>query len=216
MYKSHKVIFKSYASYITLNKLTPKTKNIWIIFHGYGQLSKFFIRRFDILDQNENFIIAPQGLSKFYTDKDYKNVGASWLTREDKNIDFKSQLSYLSSVIDDILDKKNIKKCKFNLFGFSQGVSTLCRLTKKINFEVNNIIMWAGWIPSEFFKLSPKSCKNSKYIYVMGKKDEYYDLKLINEYKKKFVKKNYRFNYELFDGEHVVDRKVLKRVYEEL
>ena len=73
MYKSHKVIFKSYASYITLNKLTPKTKNIWIIFHGYGQLSKFFIRRFDILDQNENFIIAPQGLSKFYTYKDYKN-----------------------------------------------------------------------------------------------------------------------------------------------
>ena len=68
----------------------------------------------------------------------------------------------------------------------------------------------------EFFKLSPESCKNSKYIYVMGKKDKYYDLKLINEYKKKFVKKNYRFNYELFDGEHVVDRKVLKRVYEEL
>ena len=55
MYKSHKVSFKSYASYITLNILSPKTKNIWIIFHGYGQLSKFFIRRFDILDKKENY-----------------------------------------------------------------------------------------------------------------------------------------------------------------
>ena len=216
MYKSHKVSFKSYASYISLNILSPKTKNIWIIFHGYGQLSKFFIRRFDILDKKENYIIAPQGLSKFYTDKDYQNVGASWLTLEDKNIDFKSQLSYLNSVIADISRKIKINNYKINLFGFSQGVSTLCRLTQNIDFQIDNIIMWAGWIPSEFFNLSIESCKNSNFIYVMGKKDKYFDLKLINEYKNEFIKKKYRFNYELFNGEHKVDRKVLKKINEEL
>ena len=216
MYKSHKVSFKSYASYITLNILSPKTKNIWIIFHGYGQLSKFFIRRFDILDKKENYIIAPQGLSKFYTDKHYQNVGASWLTREDKNIDFKSQLSYLNSVIAQISSKVKMNNYKINLFGFSQGVSTLCRLTQNIDFQIDNIIMWAGWIPSEFFNLSIESCKNSNFIYVMGKKDKYFDLKLINEYKNEFIKKKYRFNYELFNGEHKVDRKVLKKINEEL
>ena len=105
---------------------------------------------------------------------------------------------------------------KINLFGFSQGVSTLCRLTQNIDFQIDNIIMWAGWIPSEFFNLSIESCKNSNFIYVMGKKDKYFDFKLINEYKNEFIKKKYRFNYELFNGEHKVDRKVLKKINEEL
>jgi len=54
------------ATFYTQNKLSPSTKRIWLIFHGYGQLSEYFLRKFHTLDPETNFLIAPQGLSKFY------------------------------------------------------------------------------------------------------------------------------------------------------
>ena len=38
------------ASYYTLNKLTEDTERIWLVFHGYGQLAEYFIKKFEGLD----------------------------------------------------------------------------------------------------------------------------------------------------------------------
>ena len=76
------VTYQSKNIYMTLNTLTPKTKNVWLAFHGIGYLSKYFARYFDVLDPEENYIIVPQAPSKYYLGNDYKYVGASWLTKE--------------------------------------------------------------------------------------------------------------------------------------
>ena len=53
-------------TYTTLNNIGPKTKNVWIVFHGIGYLSRYFINYFNTLNPNENYIIAPQAPSKYY------------------------------------------------------------------------------------------------------------------------------------------------------
>ena len=163
MFNKHNISFEFTSSYITYNKLTNKTENIWIVFHGYGQLSKYFIRRFDVLEGDKNYIIAPQGLSKFYVDEDFKNVGASWLTKEDKESDLLNQQKYLIKLMDELKSKIDFSKIKINLFGFSQGVSAFTRLLINYNMKIDNIIIWAGWVPNEFFNINKNVLKDIMY-----------------------------------------------------
>ena len=217
MFNKHSISFEFSSSYITYNKLTDNTENIWIVFHGYGQLSKYFIRRFDVLDGDKNYIIAPQGLSKFYVDEDYKNVGASWLTKEDRGSDLLNQQKYLIKLMDELKLKIDFSKIKVNLFGFSQGVSALTRLLMNYNMKVNNIIIWAGWVPDEFFNINKDVLKDTNLFFVVGNKDKYYNNPIIKGYLKKFKNiLNKEIDYFVFDGGHIVDRKVLKKINEKL
>ena len=59
------VTYQTTNTYETLNTLSAKTKNIWIVLHGIGFLSKFFIKYFDELNAEENYVIAPQAPSKY-------------------------------------------------------------------------------------------------------------------------------------------------------
>ena len=217
MFNKHSISFEFSSSYITYNKLTDTTENIWIVFHGYGQLSKYFIRRFDVLDGDKNYIIAPQGLSKFYVDEDYKNVGASWLTKEDRGSDLLNQQKYLIKLMDELKLNIDFSKIKINLFGFSQGVSALTRLLMNYNMKVNNIIIWAGWVPEEFFNINKDVLKDTNLFFVVGNKDKYYNNPIIKGYLKKFKNiLNKKIDYFVFDGGHIVDRKVLKKINEKL
>ena len=217
MFNKHNISFEFSSSYITYNKLTDNTENIWIVFHGYGQLSKYFIRRFDVLDGDKNYIIAPQGLSKFYVDEDYKNVGASWLTKEDRGSDLLNQQKYLIKLMDELKLKIDFSKIKVNLFGFSQGVSALTRLLMNYNMKVNNIIIWAGWVPDEFFNINKDVLKDTNLFFVVGNKDKYYNNLIIKGYIEKFKNTlNKEIDYFVFNGGHIVDRKVLKKINEKL
>ena len=217
MFNKHNISFEFSSSYITCNKLTDNTENIWIVFHGYGQLSKYFIRRFDVLDGDKNYIIAPQGLSKFYVDEDYKNVGASWLTKEDRGSDLLNQQKYLIKLMDELKLKIDFSKIKINLFGFSQGVSALTRLLMNYNMKVNNVIIWAGWVPDEFFNINKDVLKDTNLFFVVGNKDKYYNNPIIKGYLKKIKNiLNKEIDYFVFNGGHIVDRKVLKKINEKL
>ena len=217
MFNKHNISFEFSSSYITYNKLTDKTENIWIVFHGYGQLSKYFIRRFDVLEGDKNYIIAPQGLSKFYVDEDFKNVGASWLTKEDKESDLLNQQKYLIKLMDELKSKIDFSKIKINLFGFSQGVSAFTRLLINYNMKIDNIIIWAGWVPDEFFNINKDVLKDTNLFFVVGNKDKYYNNPIIKGYIEKFKKTlNKEIDYFVFDGGHIVDRKVLKKINEKL
>ena len=217
MFNKHNISFEFSSSYITYNQLTDTTENIWIVFHGYGQLSKYFIRRFDVLEGDKNYIIAPQGLSKFYVDEDFKNVGASWLTKEDKESDLLNQQKYLIKLMDELKSKIDFSKIKINLFGFSQGVSAFTRLLINYNMKIDNIIIWAGWVPDEFFNINKNVLKDTNLFFVVGNKDKYYNNPIIKGYIEKFKKTlNKEIDYFVFDGGHIVDRKVLKKINEKL
>ena len=61
-----KITYTASNTYTTLNAINEKTKNVWLVFHGMGYLSKYFTKYFTNLDSGENYIIAPQAPSKYY------------------------------------------------------------------------------------------------------------------------------------------------------
>ncbi|PHS68302.1 MAG: esterase [Flavobacterium sp.] len=199
-----KVIYTATNTYSVLNSYTEKTKNVWIVFHGLGYLSKYFIKYFSEIDTEENFIIAPQAPSKYYQDKKFKHVGASWLTKENTTEETKNVLAYVDEVY-----KTEVKSTPKNLIvlGYSQGVSIATRwvASRKINF--NHLVLHSGGIPNELKKDDFSFIdKNAKVTYLYGNKDQY-----INEVRKteEEIKGNKLFskhlNIEVFNGIHEVN-----------
>ncbi|QCX00193.1 esterase [Aggregatimonas sangjinii] len=164
--------YTSTNSYATLNKLTAQTMNIWIVLHGIGYLSRYFLRYFDELDAAHNYIIAPQAPSKYYLKNEYRHVGASWLTKENTQQEIENVLAYLDGVMaqEDLpADRKLI------ILGFSQGVSIATRWMASRKLPFNHLILYAGGIPKE---LVPEDFDfldqhKTKVSVLVGNKDEY-------------------------------------------
>ncbi|MEQ6121038.1 alpha/beta hydrolase [Reichenbachiella sp. MALMAid0571] len=199
------------ASYATLNEITSSTKHIWIVCHGYGQLASHFIKRFDVFDQQEHFVLAPQGLSKFYL-KDYTKVGASWMTKEDRETDLENQRSYFDVLLDYVFASIDLNDYEVHLLGFSQGVSTISRLAAYKKIPFTNLILWAGGFPPE---LTPKDFSfanpQAKLKIVLGDQDALFRMpKFQTEIDKAELALNRSSEFIRFDGKHEVSREVLK------
>src|SRR5690554_4694175 len=205
------VSYTTSNSYCTLNSFTNKTKNVWIAFHGLGYLSKYFIDYFSELDPEENYIIALQAPSKYYQDRKFKHVGASWLTRENTAIETENVLNYVDAVF-----KEEISGELPNLIvmGYSQGVSIAARWVAKRKIQCDTLLLHSGGIPNE---LEPKDFEflnpTAKVIYLYGNKDEYITeaRKTEEQLKGSELFKN-RLSIKVFDGIHEVNRDYLLEI----
>ncbi len=168
-------------SYVTKNKFTEKTRNIWIVFHGLGHLSRYFIEHFKDLNPDQNFIIAPQAPSLYYQDKRYKYVGACWLTRENRETSIANNHNFL----DALYEKKVVPKLNSNIrlivFGFSQVVSVAMRWLYSRKLICNQLILNSGSIPREFDAGSFKALIKSKPYLVYGADDALITADRIND-----------------------------------
>lgn len=203
------------ASYKTYGNYTPaKTQRIWVACHGYGQLARHFIKRFDIFSPTADYVIAPQGLSHFYIEGTEPKVGASWMTREDREVSIANQFAYLDAVFDHEIPASDLANKQLYLMGFSQGVSTISRWMVYRKLPFDKLILWAGIFPLELKAEALTFIPEKSQIHtVMGSSDRYYTPE---SYQKEQVRLHQLFGREihatLFEGKHVVTRDVLSHV----
>ena len=198
------------ARYFQLGNPGNDTSIVWVVLHGYGMLSEFFIQKFKKLENKNTLILAPEALNRFYIDTNYGRVGASWMTKDERQDDIKENIKYLNSLMDQIIKEIGHNRFKINVLGFSQGGATACRWLFKSGLKFENLIMWAGDIPKDTLTEDNRLKWNDMNTHlVMGKKDE-----LINkEIKAKFLKlvTDYKLDYKLtlYDGDHRIYPDVL-------
>jgi len=201
--REKEISYTTTNSYSTLNKLTENTKNIWVVFHGMGYLSKYFLRYFKDLNSEENYIIAPQAPSKYYI-QPKMHVGANWLTRDNTEAGMENIMNY----IDVVFETEHISKDKnLIVFGYSQGVSIASRYVARRKLQPSQLVLHSGGIPKELntdnFKFLSQKCK-VKLIY--GTNDEYLDADRIEIETKRANELFYkRLEILPFDGKHVVN-----------
>lgn len=182
-------------------------KNVWIVLHGYGQLPYYFIRKFESLDPNENFVIAPEGMHRFYLEGTSGRVGASWMTKEARLDDIEDNISYLDMLAKDLLNKRKYER-KI-LLGFSQGGATATRWHESGNFNADIFVLWASVFPPDLdFDPNQSSLMKSQNYFVLGKNDPYFKGKE-SEVKKFFKSQDFNFKIIDFDGNHEIDKKPL-------
>ncbi|MEO9966559.1 MAG: alpha/beta hydrolase [Reichenbachiella sp.] len=206
--------FNFSAPYYTLNELTSKTTDVWISCPGYGQLAKYFIRRFDVFDPEKHFVIALQGLSKFYL-PDQKNVGASWMTKEGRETDMHNQKAYFDSVIQEAFKEQSFESYKVHLMGFSQGVSMISRMAAHFKIDFETMILWAGGFPPELNRDDFSHLGNdAKLKVVLGLNDEFYALDKNYQPEVDRMEDAIGIKPEIisFEGKHEVLREVLHQL----
>ncbi len=164
MLQSHHITVAKTARYYTLGELSPDTKEIWIVIHGWAQLAEQFIGDFAALDNGERFIIAPEALNKFYLRAGKPEVGATWMTREDREAEMKDYVNYLN-VLYDALDLSR-HTAKIVVLGFSQGVATLSRWVYLNERRMDAVIFYAGEIANEL--------QNAESIAAFTQKEKYF------------------------------------------
>ncbi len=200
--------------YYTWGTPSHQTKNFWVVCHGYGQLAQYFIRRFDILDPLSHYVVAPQGLSRFYLDNSYQKVGASWMTRIDRSQEILRQQVYLNQVLEKEFSNHPFDHVKVNLLGFSQGVATITRWAalQQINFDL--MVLWAGSFPKDISHDAFDYLKPQAEIWaVVGNQDPYLNaLQLeIEEKRLRDVFKD-QLKTKLFEGKHEMNRVILQEL----
>ncbi|WP_010230727.1 alpha/beta hydrolase [Gillisia marina] len=168
------VSYKITNTYTTLNERTSKTKNLWIVFHGIGYLSKYFLKYFKGLDAKENYIIAPQAASKYYLNGKYTHVGASWFTKDNTQQEVENAMNYLDEVFqaEDLYSETNLI-----VLGYSQGVSVATRWVSKRKINCSQLILCSGGLPKELKPEDFNHLIESKVTMIYGSNDPYMDEK---------------------------------------
>ena len=144
---------------------------VWVLLHGYGQLARFFLNKFEGLEDGL-LIAAPEGLSRFYLDAQHQRVGATWMTREDREHEIGDQLSYLDALAASLLDGCP-RATGLGVLGFSQGVATACRWTALGKANAQHLVLWGGSMPPDLdHGLMRQRWGDMRVHLVQGEKDE--------------------------------------------
>lgn len=197
------ITYTSSNSYSTLNESTEKTKTVWLVCHGMGYLSRYFLRYFKNLNPETNYIIAPQAPSKYYI-QPKMHVGANWLTKDHTGSGMENIMNYFDAV----LDAEQIpSEANFIVFGYSQGVSVAMRYLAKRQLQCSQLVLHSGGIPKE---LTPKDfeylSEDTKVKLIYGTEDEYLDEnRILLESQKAKDLFGHRISIMPFEGKHVVN-----------
>lgn len=213
--QSRAITISKTAWFATLGQPTRALKQVWYVFHGYGQLASNFIEEFAYIADGSRYFIAPEGLSRFYCSGGSGKVGASWMTKEDRLYEISDYLNYANAVykkVEEELPKQNLKRV---LLGFSQGVATVCRWLEQVNIEADRLVLWAGTIPPELDLWKIKAHYPDLQVYlVAGTKDPFANPGLIKEDETRLEHSELPYKKIRFEGKHEMHPPTLRRLSE--
>jgi predicted esterase len=187
-----------------------KAHTILYVLHGYGHLAQYFIRKFSALGTGY-FIIAPEGMHRFYLNGTSGRVGASWMTKEARETDISDNIHWLNE-LDKRFDSDHKQRRKI-ILGFSQGGATAARWFYKGDIHADQLIMWASVFPPDLNIEEEIKTNESKGVFVVGTKDPYFQ-----EMKDKIAIDHFQqlgFTTFSFEGGHDLEENTLSKILKE-
>lgn len=196
------------AFYYTLGELNSETKHIWFVLHGYAQLAKYFIKKFQLLQNEETFIVAPEALSKFYVERMSGRIGATWMTKEERQSDIDDYINYLNQLFNEL--KENFSsEIKIHILGFSQGAATASRWVDAGQVIPTNLILWSGAFAHDLKLDFHTRLENVKAWTVSGNQDKIMTPNKMATQIKNLAEKGFQIHELYFEGGHEVHQETL-------
>ncbi len=204
------IITQKTARYYVSGTPSSTIKNIWVVIHGYGQLAENFIQQFDFLVNEDTLVIAPEGLSKFYTGN---RIGASWMTKEDRENEIKDYLSYLDLILKDVSKEIDYLNVKVNVLGFSQGVHTAVRWFTLSGNKFDSLYLCSDDFPkdTDFEKLKTK-LNGSKMFFIFGDADGIIPQTTFDNSVQMMKEQGLNFETIIFEGKHIINTDTIKKL----
>lgn len=185
----------------------PNAENLIVVLHGYGHLASYFIKKFEFLNPENYFVVAPEGLHRFYLNGTGGRVGASWMTKEDRVNDIKNYVHYLDEILNEVNSTNQFKR-KI-LVGFSQGGATASRYIAFGKNSFDQFILWAAVFPPDLSNEINSKFASSKNYFVVGNRDPYYNEQQITDHIVQLRSEKLQIELIKFEGEHEINSDVL-------
>lgn len=190
--------------------------DVWIACHGYGQLARKFIRSFEKVVVSGRLIVAPEGLHRFYLDAPpapaaQRRVGATWMTREDRETDIRDYVAYLDRVVEHVVGTRpNVRICAL---GFSQGCATAFRWAVMGATRIDELILWAGEVPADVdMQRAGDRLRQTRIRLVVGRHDELVTTGIVPGQIARLQAAGLSAELREFDGGHEIDPDALEHL----
>ena len=180
MSTEHHLTVRKTARYYVDGSLDAKTRDVWIVCHGYGQLAADFLKDLEPLAKPGRAIVAPEGLSRFYFESGKhgpeSKVGASWMTREDRLSEIEDYVAYLDALGDAVFASLARSAAKLTVLGFSQGTATASRWVARGSVRPDRLILWGGLLPADVdLGAAQAALARLELLLVVGARDRFAD-----------------------------------------
>jgi predicted esterase len=211
--QKHQITIQKTAHYVTIGEINDKTENVWFVIHGYGQLAEYFIKKFKVLDDGKTVIIAPEAFSKFYLKEFSGRVGATWMTKYERDSEISDYINYLNHLYETILKGIDVNKLNINILGFSQGTATVARWCMNETIKYDRLILWAGYFGNGIQDvIDPLKLIDKEVILCYGKEDEFLVKIDTPQYEKDIQKVIPHIQIHTFEGGHTIDEQLLLKI----
>jgi len=215
---THHLRVQRTARYYTLGNVSADVRAVWIVLHGYGQLAGEFVRYFsDLVDEN-SLIVAPEAMNRFYLvgiDKPARDrpVGATWMTREDRDGEIADYVEYLDALCDEVAGDAMRNGAHLNIIGFSQGAATATRWLTHGRVSPNRLILWGGLMPPETdLSRGHAALHDARMTLVAGTRDQYVNETTLTAEQVRLDDAKIPYDVIRFEGGHAINRRVFAQL----
>ncbi len=139
-------------------------------FHGYGENAAIHLGVLERTVQDRHWVIVSvQALNRFYTRGD-REVVASWMTREDRELAIADNIGYVRAVVDMVRSTHDVAT-PLVYAGFSQGASMAYRAAALSAVPCEGLVAVGGDIPPD---AATSAARLPRVLIGRGERDEWY------------------------------------------
>lgn len=190
---------------------------MWFVLHGYKQLARRFIRRFETIANPARTIVAPEALSRFYVSQEPGRhgprsvVGATWMTREDRAHEIADYVGYL----DALAAALEADAHRVTVLGFSQGVATATRWVVQGAVRPARLVVWGEVTPPDLdLERAAGALAGVEVVMVRGDEDRAFAPRLVAEEAARLASAGVAYEVVTYRGGHEIEWEPLERLAE--
>lgn len=219
-YQEHHIEVVRTARYWTLGPRSGPGE-LWYGLHGYRQLGRRLLRRFEPIDDGSRLVVAPDALSRFYVSQERGRhgaasvVGGTWMTRDDREAEIHDYVRYLDRLHDRVTAEAG-EAPPVTILGFSQGVATACRWVTLGDVRPARLILWGDVSPPDLdLERAAERFADVDVVLVRGDSDGALAPQLVEEEAERLASASIAHRIVRYDGGHDIDPETLKALASE-
>lgn len=207
--QTHRLVVPRAARYVTAGSIEGPLDEVWILCHGYGQLASEFLGFARALEHPRRLLVAPEALSRFYH-ADHKRIGASWMTRENRDDEMEDYIRYLDLLHDQLFEIVERERVELRLLGYSQGAATAARWAVRGRAKIDHLVLWGSPLPPELGEDAADALRETRLTLVGGSRDEFFTEKVWADERTRLHALGLVFDELSFEGGHRLDDDTLR------
>ena len=148
------------------------SRGVLVAFHGYGTSASDILEEVEVIPGIKAWtVVSIQGLHRFYSSRT-REVVASWMTRQDRELAIEDNLEFVSDVVERVLAAEE-RPGPLVYLGFSQGTAMAYRAAAGVERPCRGVVALGGDVPPE---LAGRNLASRPRVLIgRGLSDEWYD-----------------------------------------